>query len=81
MDLKTLLDAIGSRESSSFGEICNGLGDNRPAKGDKAAWREFFDGLREAENRGLIEQFKDNSGNFEGAILTEAGVAFVTGRE
>lgn len=75
MHLETLLGAIGSQEESSFSEICQALGDERPAKGDKAEWRDFFDLLRKAENQGLIEQFKNSVGNFEGAILTEAGVA------
>lgn len=79
MDLETLLNAIGSQEESTFGEICNALGDDRPERGDKDGWREFFDLIRKAKNAGLIETFENKEGKFEAAILTEAGAAKVRG--
>jgi hypothetical protein len=74
MDMKTLLGAIGSQEESTFSEICDALGDDRPAKGDRAAWREFFQLIDEADKKGFINAIKLH-GNFEGAILTADGVA------
>jgi hypothetical protein len=79
MDIGTLLKAIGSQEESTFGEICNALGDNRPGKGDRSGWKEFFDLVRRAESEGLIDTSKDGSGRLETAILTEAGAAKVRG--
>lgn len=74
MELETLLEAIGSQEPSDFGEICNALGDDRPEKGDKEGWTEFFALIRKAEAGGLIETTRGQTGQFESAILTEAGV-------
>lgn len=77
MKMFILLGCIGSTQPSSFSEICQALDTEgeRPAKGDKAAWREFFEAIRDAERKGFIETERESGGNFESAMLTEAGVA------
>lgn len=74
MELEKLLKSIGSTEESSFSEICQGLGDDCPAWGDREAWGELFGLLSRAERQGLIEVTRIN-GKIDGAILTEEGVA------
>ena len=73
--LRNTLGAIGSTEESTFSEICRGLGEDRPEKGDKRGWCDLFDTIRKAENDGLVEISYGRAGEIEGAILTEAGVA------
>lgn len=72
MKVGTLLSSIGSTEPSTFGEICQALGDDKPS--DRGEWREFFGLVDAAEKEGLIEVDKSD-GKIESIILTEAGVA------
>lgn len=72
MKIGTLLSSIGSTEPSTFGEVCQALGDDKPS--DRDEWREFFGLANAAEKEGLIEVEKLD-GKIESMILTEAGVA------
>lgn len=76
MELTTLLKAIGSTEESSFNEICQGLGDDCPEKGDSKAWSELFSAISRAERQDLIEVSRV-SGKIDGAILTDSGTAML----
>ena len=71
--MKTLLAAIGSTEESSFGEMCNALGDDCPDKGDKTAWHTLFNMINIAEEEELVEVHR-NGTKIDGLILTEAGI-------
>ena len=82
MNFRTLLIAIGETKSGTFYEICDALGDDRPAKGDQRGWIDFFDGLRQAEFAGLIQTTAPHPGDrFEAAILTESGKEFLAKSE
>lgn len=72
MKVGTLLSSIGSTEPSTFGEICQALGDDKPS--DKGEWRDFFGLVTAVEKEGLVEVEKFD-GKIESMILTEAGVA------
>jgi len=74
MKLKILLQAIGSTEPSTFNEICRGLGDNCPERGDSQSWGQLFRMIEEAEVAQLITVSRTR-GSLDSAILTEAGVA------
>jgi len=70
MELDVLLLCIGSTEPSSFNEILQALGDDKPE------WRDLFRALDEAERKDLIEIDRVN-GKIDSVILTEAGAAHV----
>lgn len=67
-----ILAAIGSTESSTFGEFCGGLGAAKPATGDREAWRALFTKLRMMEADGLVKLEQDK-GNIVSMILTKEG--------
>lgn len=55
MTLDTVLAALTSTCPSSFGDLCNGLGPERPDKGDRDGWRVIFQLLDQAEAEGLVD--------------------------
>jgi hypothetical protein len=72
LDLDKVLSAIGTTESSDFNELCQGLGDDCPAKGDTAAWREDFALIRDGELLNLIKVEREGR-SIKSLILTSAG--------
>ena len=74
MTIDSLLQCIGSTEESSFGEVCQALGDDKPA--DRSEWGAFFRSVEDLERQGLIEVSRVN-GKIDSMILTEAGAARV----
>jgi hypothetical protein len=67
-----ILTSIGSEEPSSFNEVLRSLGDDAPEKGDKAAWREFFQTINALEQSELVT-VERRDGRFEAAQLTDLG--------
>lgn len=72
MDVDTVLAACSSSEPSTFSELCAGLGDSCPDKGDKSAWRDLFQTLDNCERDGLVD-IDRVGGKLESVILTDAG--------
>jgi len=73
-ELLEILRACPSTEPATFNEFLRGLKDV-PAKGDREAWAELFDRVRQAENMGLIEVDRGSNDRMESFVLTDEGVA------
>lgn len=73
-ELLEILQACPSTEPATFSEFLRGLSDV-PSKGDREAWADLFDRVRQAENMGLIEVERDANNRMESVILTGEGVA------
>lgn len=78
MNTLKVLKCIGSTESSSFNEICQGLGDDCPEH--RSEWGQLFRLLETAEKDGLIEIDRASNGRIDSAILTEAGLIRAAGK-
>lgn len=65
-----VLTSIALTEPTSFGELLNALGDDKPE--GKTEWREFFETLEFLERGELIE-IERNNGRVETLILTNLG--------
>lgn len=72
MNTSKLLTLIGSTEPTTWREFCVDLQDDRPDKGDKAGWREIFEGLEFLEKSDLITIERRN-GVIEQMQLTSLG--------
>ena len=73
-ELIVILRACPSTEPATFSEFLRGLPDV-PSKGDREAWADLFDRVRQAENMGLIEVERDSNDRMESVILTGEGLA------
>jgi hypothetical protein len=74
MNEEIILRAISFTESCSFGEMCRGLGDEKPERGDRAGWRQLFLQLEKLEADGLVEISRLGK-DIDTLQLTEAGAA------
>lgn len=74
MKLKVLLNAIGSTEPTTFSELCDALGPDKPEKDDKRAWYILFELIRRAEEDGDIVVDRDGR-TLNSVMLTADGVA------
>lgn len=77
-DTDKILAAIGSTEATTFSEFCHAYADC-PEKGEREAWRELFDALRELERDGLAEVERAGR-NIQSLMLTDAGADRVRGK-
>lgn len=71
-DTLNFLNCIGSTEETTFGELCQALGDDCPEKGDRQGWASLFKTIKDAERAGLIEVSR-SEGGIDGIILTPDG--------
>jgi hypothetical protein len=72
MNLTTrILTAISSTEPTTFGELCRGLGSDKPESRDE--WRQFFLTLDSFEESKLVEIERDRNDRIETLILTDVG--------
>jgi hypothetical protein len=73
-ELLEILQACPSTEPATFSEFLRGLKDV-PSKGDREAWADLFDRVRQVENMGLIEVERGDSSRMESFMLTGEGIA------
>jgi len=74
-----LLPLIGYTEPTTFSELCNALGDDKPE--ERSEWAELFSAIEKCEEAGYIEIERGGGGRISSLQLTEEGVDMVRSYE